>query len=76
MTMTGYFKTERNPLPPLVKGWLWLETTINEATGTNMKINIGDVFKDVDSMKINIGDVFKDVAEVKQNIGDTWKVVF
>ena len=45
-------------------------------TGTNMKINIGDVFKDVDSMKINIGDVFKDVTEVKQNIGDSWKTIF
>ena len=43
---------------------------------TNMKINIGDVWKDVESMKINIGDVWKDVAEVKQNIGDAWKVVY
>ena len=46
------------------------------AVGTNMKINIADAWKDVDSMKINIGDVWKDVAEVKQNIGDAWKVVF
>jgi len=46
------------------------------AAGTNMKINIGDVWKDVESMKINIGDVWKDVAEVKQNIGDAWKVVY
>jgi len=46
------------------------------AVGTNMKINIGDVWKDVESMKINIGDAWKDVAEVKQNIGDAWKVVY
>ena len=46
------------------------------AVGTNMKINIGDVWKDVDSMKINIGDTWKDVVEVKQNIGDVWKVVY
>jgi len=46
------------------------------AAGTNMKINIGDTWKDVDSMKINIGDTWKDVSEVKQNIGDTWKTVF
>jgi len=46
------------------------------AVGTNMKINIDDTFKDVDSMQINIGDAWKDVAEVKQNIGDAWKVVY
>jgi len=46
------------------------------STGTNMKINIGDAWKDVDSMKINVGDVWKDVAEVKQNIGDVWKTVY
>jgi len=46
------------------------------STGTNMKINIGDTFKDVDSMQINIGDVWKDVISVQQNIGDVWKTVF
>lgn len=45
-------------------------------TGTNMKINIGDSFKDVDALKINIGDVWKDVVAVKQNIDDVWKDVF
>ncbi len=44
--------------------------------GTNMKINIGDSFKDVDALKINIGDVFKDVVAVKLNISDVWKDVF
>ncbi|GAH99205.1 unnamed protein product, partial [marine sediment metagenome] len=44
--------------------------------GTNMQINIGDVWKDIESMQINIGDVWKDVVEVQQNIGDAWKVVF
>ncbi|MEK0335811.1 MAG: hypothetical protein QQN41_00040 [Nitrosopumilus sp.] len=43
---------------------------------TNMKINIGDTWKDVDSMQINIGDVWKDVVKVQQNIGDSWKDVF
>ncbi len=43
---------------------------------TNMKINIGDSFKDVDALKINIGDSWKDVVAVKQNIGDSWKSVF
>jgi len=46
------------------------------ATGTNMKINIGDSFKDVDALKINIGDSWKAVTSVKQNIGDSWKTVF
>jgi len=46
------------------------------AAGTNTKINIGDIYKDVDSLKINIGDVYKDVIGVQQNIGDVWKTVF
>ena len=44
--------------------------------GTNMKVNISDVFKDVDSIQINIGDVWKDVTSIQQNIGDVWKTVF
>jgi len=44
--------------------------------GTNMKINIGDVHKDISEMKINIGDSWKDVAGVQVNIGDSWKTVF
>jgi len=46
------------------------------ATGTNMKINIGDTFKDVDSMKINIADTWKDVTGMQINIGDDWKTIF
>ncbi len=46
------------------------------AAATNMKLNIGDVFKDVASVKINIGDTWKDVTKVQVNIGDTWKTVF
>jgi len=46
------------------------------AAGTNMKINIGDTFKDVSEMKINIGDSWKAVTKVQQNIGDAWKTVF
>jgi len=41
-----------------------------------MKINIGDVWKDISAIKINIGDVWKDVAGMKINIGDVWKTVF
>jgi len=41
-----------------------------------MKINIGDVFKDVTEMKINIGDNWKTVTEMKINIGDVWKTIF
>ena len=46
------------------------------SAGTNIKINIGDTFKDVSEMKINIGDSWKAVTEVKQNVGDAWKTVF
>jgi len=46
------------------------------AEGTNMQINIGDTWKDIDSMKINIGDVWKDIANMWINIGDSWKVIY
>ena len=45
-------------------------------TGTNMQINIGDVWKAVPSAQINIGDTWKPVASAKVNIGDTWKTIF
>ena len=51
-------------------------TGTSGVTGTNMKLNIGDTFKDVDALKINIGDAWKSVTSVKQNIGDVWKDVF
>lgn len=44
--------------------------------GTNMQINISDVFKEVDSLSINIGDSWKSVESVQVNVGDTWKSVF
>jgi hypothetical protein len=47
-----------------------------EATGTNMKINISDTWKDIDSVLINIGDSWKEVTKIQQNIGDVWKDVF
>lgn len=43
---------------------------------TNMKINIGDAFKDVDEIKINIGDSWKTVTKIQINIGDSWKTIF
>lgn len=43
---------------------------------TNMKINIGDVFKDVSEVKVNIGDSWKAVTKIQINIGDSWKTVF
>ena len=46
------------------------------ATGTNMSINIGDSWKDVNSAKINISDSWKAVDAIKINVGDTWKDVF
>lgn len=45
--------------------------------GTNMQINIGDVWKDVTEVQINIGDAWKTVPTGSQiNIGDTWKNIF
>lgn len=46
------------------------------AVSTNTQVNIGDVWKTVDSIQINIGDVWKPVTKVQINIGDVWKDVF
>ena len=53
-----------------------LTVTYTALSGTNMQINIGDVWKDVTDIKINIGDTWKTVTKVQINIGDTWKDVF
>ena len=45
-------------------------------SGTNMQINISDVWKTVASAQININDTWKDVDSIQQNIGDSWKTVF
>lgn len=42
----------------------------------NMKVNIGDVWKDVTEIKINVGDTWKNVTDVWINIGDVWKKVY
>lgn len=42
----------------------------------NIKINISDVWKDVDEIKINIGDSWKSVTGIQINVGDVWKTVF
>jgi len=49
---------------------------VMEEAGTNLKINIGDTWKEVTEMKINIGDEWKEVTNTQINIGDTWKEVF
>jgi len=54
----------------------WGLILITPGGGTNIQINIGDVWKVVSAIKINIGDVWKDVVSVKQNIGDSWKTVY
>ena len=46
------------------------------AGGTNMEVNIGDVWKDVTTVQINIGDTWKTVTAAQVNIGDTWKTIF
>jgi len=68
MTMDWAFKGQ-----PFVSNALLAIVT---PTGTNMKVNIGDSWKDVDSIKINIGDTWKDVSKIQINIGDAWKTVF
>lgn len=51
-------------------------TVYYTVTGTNMKINIGDSWKEVTEIKINIGDSWKTVTKAQINIGDVWKTIF
>ena len=44
--------------------------------GTNMQVNIGDVWKVVSGVQINISDVWKPVTKAQINISDTWKTIF
>ena len=46
------------------------------AGGTNMQVNIGDVWKPIEAAQINIGDTWKAVAGMQINIGDAWKTIF
>jgi len=52
----------------------YLEVTYT-VPASNMKINIGDDWKDVVCVKVNIGDDWKEVVAVKLNVGDAWKEV-
>lgn len=44
--------------------------------GMNMKINVGDVWRDVEEMKINVGDTWRTVIKIQINVGDTWRTVY
>ena len=46
------------------------------ATGTNISLNVGDVWKDVTNAYVNVGDVWKEVASASVNVGDVWKTIF
>jgi len=46
------------------------------AAGTNMKVNIADVFKDISEININVNDEWKSVTEAKINVGDSWRTIF
>jgi hypothetical protein len=45
-------------------------------SGTNMQVDIGDVWKTVSGLQINIGDAWKAVTHAWVNIGDVWKTIF
>lgn len=46
------------------------------AAGTNMQINIGDVWREATAVYINVGGVWKEVTGIQQNVGDNWREVF
>lgn len=43
---------------------------------TNMKINVGGVWKDVAEVKVNVSGAWKNVTEAWINVGGVWKQVF
>lgn len=45
-------------------------------TGTNLKIKVGTVWKDVSEIKIKVGTVWKPVTAGRIKIGDVWKTIF
>jgi len=53
-----------------------IKITVYYTPLTNIRINIGDVWKIATKVQINIGDVWKNVTKVQINIGDVWKTVF
>lgn len=44
--------------------------------GINVKINIGDAWRDAEEMKINIADTWRTVTKIQINIGDAWRTVY
>jgi len=46
------------------------------AVGTDMKINVGGVWKDVAEVKVNVSGVWKNVTEAWINVAGVWKQVF
>ena len=59
----------------------WVACTVacfNEvgAAGTNMSVNVGDVWKDVSDISVNVGDSWKTVTTASVNVGDAWKTIF
>jgi hypothetical protein len=54
---------------------LYAEYTTTPAE-SGIKINIGDVWKDVTKVEVNIGDVWKTVTKGEVNIGDVWKTFY
>jgi hypothetical protein len=71
-----YFASSEYTADTTKRPYLYVDYS-DAATGTNMQINIGDVWKDVTEIQINIGDTWKTVATgTKINIGDVWKDIF
>lgn len=68
--------TMSETLSQAVTVWVIAIVEVNPLAGTNMKINIGDTFKEVSSAQINIGDSWKPVTKAQVNIGDSWKSIF
>lgn len=71
---TVYFSDRDQSEGTILRDWFF--DSVTPPAGTNLQVNIGDVFKSVAALKINIGDTWKDVVSVQINIGDTWKTVF
>jgi hypothetical protein len=75
-TSEAYANAWADPWNPPSDAANWRAGIYCPFLGTNMQINIGDSWKELEGLQINIGDVWKPVASAQINIGDAWKTIF
>ena len=46
------------------------------AAGTNIIINVGDTWRNVDKAYVNVSDTWREVTNAYMNVSDAWKTIF